>query len=130
MREERTRMTISRRSATAAGLATVALVLGPASAMGADLSLSLCAPGQNTFTEKKINNAYFPLPSTGRWLLAGQEGGQSIALQITVQGTERFTFSSGTVTTRVLEEREWVDTNGNGLLDSGEQLVEVSYNYF
>jgi hypothetical protein len=39
-------------------------------------------------------------------------------------------FFGGQVTTRVVEELEWEDANGNGRVDSDENLIEVSRNYF
>jgi hypothetical protein len=34
------------------------------------------------------------------------------------------------VTTRVVEELEWADANANGVVDAGEDPIEVSLNYF
>jgi hypothetical protein len=112
----------------------VALIVGVGgvtSASAATLDPALCAPDQNTFT-LTINNSFFPLTPVGRaWLLEGVEGGQNVGLRITVLNATN-TFYSGRqkVTTRVLEEREWSDANANGSVDSGENLAEVSLNYF
>jgi hypothetical protein len=105
-------------------------MLGAASAKadGKQLDPSVCAPSQNTFT-LTINNPYFPLPVGGRWVLGGIEEGETIGLQITVLNQTQ-AFFGGTVTTRVIEERQWADTNGNGRIDRGEDLIEVSLNYF
>jgi hypothetical protein len=63
------------------------------------------------------NNPYFPLVP-GRWSeLRGNVDGEIVKLRITVLST---TKTVAGVSTRVVEEREWVD---------GE-LVEVSRNYF
>ena len=111
-------------------LGLAALMVGPSSAEGMDLDLALCAPGQNSFT-LVIDNPFFPLPVGQRWVLLGEEDGQTIGLQITVLNKKN-TFFAGAqkVTTRVVEEREWEDTNGNGLIDADERLREVSLNYF
>lgn len=115
-------------------LGLVALLLAPTSVMGAkpttELDLSLCAPGQNTFS-LDIDNSFFPLPVGQRWVLQGKEQGQTIGLRITVLNTtESFFTGRRQVTTRVVEELEWEDANANGLVDSGENLREVSLNYF
>jgi hypothetical protein len=111
----------------------VALLLAPTSALGADpppLDLSLCAPGQNTFS-LAIDNTYFPLPVGQQWVYFGKEQGDPIGLRITVlDDTETFHFRKLKVTTRVVEETEWADENENGLIDEGEDLIEVSLNYY
>jgi hypothetical protein len=72
----------------------------------AQLDPSLCAPS-NTFSTT-INNPYFPLPVGQTWVYQGKEEGETIGLRITVTNrTERFTFGSRTVTTRVVTETEW-----------------------
>jgi hypothetical protein len=116
-----------------ASLCLVALMMGPNPAMGAastSLDLALCAPDQNSFT-LEIDNSYFPLPVGQQWVLTGKEQGQTIGLQITVfDETETFFQGRKRVTTRVVEETEWEDTNGNGVIDEGEDLIEASLNYF
>jgi hypothetical protein len=113
----------------------VALALAPTSLMGASsaaqLDPALCAPQQNTFS-LTIDNPYFPLPVGQQWVYVGKEQGETIGLQITVLNeTETFNFRRGTkVTTRVVEEVEWADANANGVIDPGEELIEVSRNYF
>jgi hypothetical protein len=116
-------------------LCLVAALLMPAPALAApqttQLPLSLCAPDQNTFTPS-IDNPYFPLPVGAVWVYTGKEQGDNVGLRITVlDATEAFRFGGGqSVTTRVVEEVEWADTNANGMIDPDEQLIEVSLNYF
>jgi hypothetical protein len=109
----------------------IAALVMPASAAAQQLPLSHCAPAQNTFT-LNIDNAYFPLPVGAVWVYTGKEQGENIGLQITVlPETEPFRFGGGRkVTTRVVEEVEWADTEADGQIDTGEQLIEVSRNYF
>jgi hypothetical protein len=127
-----------RRKRTLAGatiLGLSALLLALTSPVGAkppstELDLALCAPGQNTFS-LTIDNSFFPLPVGQQWVYRGKEQGQTIGLRITVlNATETFFSGRRQVTTRVVEELEWEDTNGNGLVDEGENLIEVSRNYF
>ena len=110
-----------------------ALISGPAAVSGAGkakLDPALCAPGRNTFT-LAIDNAFFPLPVGRRWVFAGREQGESLGLQITVlNATEGFFRGAKSVTTRVVEEHEWADTNGNGRIDRREEPIEISRNYF
>jgi hypothetical protein len=105
----------------------------PASAGGdaaSQLDLGLCAPDQNRFT-LDIDNEFFPLPVGGQWTFSGEEEGQTLGMQITVlDATETLSFDSQDVTTRVVEEREWFDTNADGAFDADEELIEVSLNYF
>jgi hypothetical protein len=117
-------------------LCVIAALFVPASGSAAppetQLPLSHCAPAQNTFT-LNINNAYFPLPVLAEWVYTGREQGENIGLQITVLNeTETFNFGRGQkVTTRVVEETEWADTDPDGVFDpETEQLIEVSRNYF
>lgn len=122
----------SRSTATFALVGIVALVLSatPATAGDKKLDLELCAPDENRFT-LDINNRYFPLQIGQRWVLVGVEDTEPVGLRITVlRATEQFRFRSGTVTTRVVEERHWEDTNQDGRLDRDESLLEVSRNYF
>jgi hypothetical protein len=131
-------MPVRRNIAGSASVLVVCLVgalLTPASSFGAppatQLPLSLCAPDQNTFT-LNIDNPYFPLPVGAEWVYTGKEQGENVGLRITVlNATETFRFGGGqNVTTRVVQEVEWGDTNANGVIDAGEQLIEVSLNYF
>jgi hypothetical protein len=116
-------------------LVGAASLLGPASIIGAKpsptLDPALCAPSQNQFT-LNIDNPYFPLPVGAEWVYTGKEQGENVGLRITVlNATETFRFGGGqNVTTRVVQEVEWGDTNANGVIDAGEQLIEVSLNYF
>ena len=118
-------------SASVLVLCLVAALLMPNSAAAQELPLSHCAPAQNTFT-LNITNPYFPLPVGATWVYTGKEQGQNIGLEITVLNqTETFRFGGGqNVTTRVVRETEWADTNANGVIDADEQLIEVSRNYF
>jgi hypothetical protein len=107
------------------------LASAPVSAGGTStLDPSLCAPGKHTFT-LSIDNAYFPLKVGQKWVFTGSEHGGRVGLQITVLPATKALFRGAKrVTTRVVEEREWADTNGNGRVDSREALIEVSRNYF
>lgn len=110
-----------------------ALLLSPESALGAPttaLDLSLCAPERNKFS-LTIDNSYFPLPVGQRWVLGGQDQGETIGLRVTVlDETERFHFGARKVLTRAVEETEWADTDGDGVIDADEDLIEISVNYF
>jgi hypothetical protein len=93
------------------------------------LDPALCAPGENMFTTT-IDNTYFPLPDGQQWVYQGKEGGETIGLRITVlDATETFYNGRRSVTTRVVEELEWVDENANGIVDPDETLIEVSNNF-
>lgn len=112
----------------------VLLLLTPTLAVGAkpgtELDLALCAPDENTFS-LTIDNSFFPLPVGQVWVLQGREQGQPIGLQITVlDETEDLYRGKKRVTTRVVEEVEWADTNPNGVIDGTEDLIEVSRNFF
>jgi len=98
---------------------------------GTELDPALCAPDpdQNTFTPN-VDNAYFPLPAGQQWVLLGKEQGETIGLQITVDGTQDLYSGRRQVTARVVQELEWVDANANGLVDPDEELREISQNYF
>jgi hypothetical protein len=116
-------------------LCLAALMLGPAATAGAQQGepldpAVLCAP-DGTFVPE-ITNSYFPLPVGRRWAYGGKEQGQDIGLQVTVlDQTETLRFRRGVrVITRVVEEVEWEDTNPNQMIDAGENLIEVSLNYF
>jgi hypothetical protein len=118
-------------SASVLPLFLIAALVMPASAAAQELPLSHCAPAENTFT-LNIDNAYLPLPVGAVWVYTGKEQGENIGLQISVlPDTEAFHFGGGlNVTTQVVEELEWADTNADGVIDEGEQLIEVSRNYF
>ena len=117
----------------AAALLLTGLAVGASPISGADTSRldpALCAPGKNTFT-LAIDNAFFPLPAGRRWVFTGSENGQGVGLRITVLNLTKTLFRGAKrVRTRVIEEREWADSNRNGRVDSGEELIEVSRNYF
>ena len=102
----------------------------PGSAKAQTLDLALCDPRQHTFTTN-ITNQFFPLPLRQQWVYFGVEQGEPIGLQITVLNqTERFKFGRATVTTLVVEELEWIDANRNHIVDAGEELLEVSRNFY
>jgi hypothetical protein len=79
------------------------------------LSIKLCAPSRGGFTLTSTN-PYFPMDVGRQLVLTGEEGGDSITLQVTVLDRTR---TIAGVTTRVVEEREWA--NGD--------LSEVTWNY-
>jgi hypothetical protein len=100
------------------------------SAAQQQLDPALCSPTQNTFS-LTIDNRYFPLPVGQQWVYQGKEQGETLGLRITVLNqTEQFRFGRTRVTTRVVEEVEWVDANANGVIDPDESLIERSLNYF
>jgi hypothetical protein len=109
-------------------LGVVALTVGTGSAPGAKPTtldhVALCGSG-NTFTAD-VNNLFFPLPNGRVVVFTGKDQGQTISVRMTVKGT----FLVGSVTTRILEEFEWSDTNGDGVQNPGEPDIEVSQNYF
>jgi len=117
----------------AAVLGLTAVVLSPSPASGAGaarLDPALCAAGQNTFTVS-INSAFFPLPVGRQWVYTGREEGERLGVQVAVlRVTETLYRGAQRVRTRVVQKREWIDANGNGRIDSGEELKEVSRNYF
>jgi hypothetical protein len=103
-------------------------VLGSAKAQ--TLDLALCDPRQHTFTTN-ITNQFFPLPVGQQWVYLGVEQGEPIGLQITVLNqTEAFKFRGAMVTTLVVEELEWINTNRDDVVDPGEDLLEVSRNFY
>jgi hypothetical protein len=121
--------------AVATVLGAVAMLAAPTVTTGAPaqqpvLDPALCSPTGNTFSTS-ITNAYFPLPVGQQWVYQGKEGGETIGLRITVLSkTETLYKGRRSIDTRVVEELEWIDANANGVVDSGEELLEVSYNYF
>ncbi len=114
-------------------LSLAALTVGANSASGAqgtNLDLALCAPDENSFTPE-VDNSFFPLEVGQRWVLSGNEQGRTIGLRITVlEPTKSFFQRRKPVTTRMVEEIEWEDTNGDGVIGANEPLIEVSLNYF
>ena len=114
-------------------LCLVAVLVAPRSAFAAPqttpLDPDLCAADLHTFTTD-IDNAYFPLPVDRVWVYTGKEQGQTIGLQITVLGNERFYSGQDKVTTRVVEELEWEDADGDGVVDGDEFVIEISRNYY
>ncbi|CAN5124365.1 hypothetical protein BH18GEM1_BH18GEM1_21590 [soil metagenome] len=80
------------------------------------LDVSICDPSQGGFSIQSTN-PYFPLHVGHQWKYEGDEDGEFLELLITVLNETRVIDG---VTTRILEEREWVD----------DELLEVSWNYF
>ncbi len=80
---------------------------------------SLCDPSRRDFTidPSQSTNPYFPIDVGRQWIYEGEEEGELVRLQITVLDQTKVVAG---VTTRVVEEREWIE---------GE-LVEVSLNYY
>jgi len=76
------------------------------------MDLAVCAPSGGEFTLTSTN-PYFPMAVGSKWIL---EGGDE-RVEITVLDETEVVAG---VTTRVIEEREWEDT----------ELVEVSRNFF
>jgi hypothetical protein len=124
----------ARKATWIAGVVSLAALLSaPGSATGADtepLPLSLCDPDQNTFN-LNIDNDFFPLPVGQQWIYTGKEQGQTIGLRITVLNrTESLYSGQDKVSTRVVEELEWVDADADGVVDRGEFVIERSLNYY
>lgn len=80
------------------------------------LDLEACSPSQGGFTVQSTN-PYFPIQVGNQWEYEGEEDGESLRLLITILNLTKVIDG---VTTRVLEEREWVD----------DELLEVSWNYY
>ena len=125
------------RTATAAiilaSVAWVVLWTNAKPAAGADSieldHLVLCAPDTNTFS--LAGNDFFPLPVRRHWILTGREQGQNIGFRVTVlNARERLYRGTWNISTRVVEEKEWADEDGDGSMDAGEPLLEISRNYF
>jgi hypothetical protein len=79
------------------------------------LSIELCSPGRGGFTLGSAN-PYFPIDVGRQLVLTGEENGETHRLQVTVLDRTR---TIAGVTTRVVEEREWVN----------DVLSEVTWNY-
>ena len=77
---------------------------------------AVCSPSEGGFSTTSTN-PWFPIQVGHIWNYEGEEDGELVELRITVLDQ---TEVVGGVTTRVVEEREWVDGN----------LIEVSLNYF
>jgi hypothetical protein len=88
---------------------------GQVSPLASRLDVSECSLGQS-FTLASTN-PYYPLHVGDEWLLEGEEDGSLIRLHVEVLAE---TEVIGGVTTRVVEETEWVD----------DELLEVSRNFF
>jgi len=120
---------VSRGIVTVGALATFAVGLNPAVGV-TELPLSLCSPRENTFTTA-INNPYLPMTPGQKSTFFGFEDLEPLGLKISVlDQTENLYKGKRTIVTRVVEEVEWVDESEDGVLDDGENLIEVSRNYF
>ena len=80
------------------------------------MDVSICDPSGGPFS-LEITNPYLPLLPGQQTVLEGPDGSRTGRVQITVLDDVEIVAG---VTTRVVEEREWID----------DQLVEVSRNYF
>lgn len=109
-------------------LGIVALIVGSTSVASAGdkkLDLELCSPDEE-FT-LVIDNPYILYDPIGRqWRLIGEEDDETIIVRITVLDQ---TEPVAGVTTRVVEELEGVDENGDGLIQA-EEVIEQSFNYY
>lgn len=85
------------------------------SASSTEIASERCEPGVGFTVES--TNPYFPMDVGRMWVLEGEDDGEAGRVEITV--LDQTEVVAG-VTTRVIEEREWVD---------GE-LYEVSRNFF
>jgi hypothetical protein len=95
-----------------------------------ELPLSLCAPESNTFSTD-VTNPFFPLPAGQQWVLVGKEGPDDLGLQVTVLNrAETFFKGKNSISTVRVEEKEWEDDDGDGVIDQGEFVIETSINYF
>ena len=114
-------------------LCAIALLVGATPVTAApdeNLDLALCARDENTFT-LNIDNSYFPLPVGQQWVYSGQEQGTTLGLRITVlDETETLYTGKRKVDTRVVEELEWEDADGDGVVDADEALIEISRNFY
>ena len=90
--------------------------IGTIAVTGQTLSVARCAPGSG-FTTVFTHPYFFPATVGHQSIFEGDEHGEEVKLQITVLAATR---SVAGVTTRVIEEREWVDG----------ALLEVSWNYY
>jgi len=80
-----------------------------------ELSIAVCDPVSGSFT-LDITNAYLPFQPGQQAVLEGMDGSRPARVQISVLDDTEVVAG---VTTRVVEEREWVN----------EELVEVSRNF-
>ena len=110
----------------------LALVLVPSSVVSAQdkkLDLALCDPGTADFSAPlDIDNPYVRYDLVGReWTLVGDEDDETIGLKVRVTAS---TEEVAGIQTREVEEVEWEDDDGDGVIDPGENLIEVSINFF
>lgn len=110
-------------------LTTSSLGLDPAHAASKKKLDALEVCDSDQAFDLDFDNTFFPLPTGQQWILRGEEDGEPLGLQITVLDETEALFG-GAVTTRVVEECEWSDTDGDGVVDPDEELIEVSVNFF
>jgi hypothetical protein len=91
--------------------------LGASGLASQTVDLSRCAAGSGAFTTSFTHPYFFPATVGHQSVLEGEEDGQDVTVQVTVL---RFFQEIGFPSTRVIEEREWVDG----------ALREVSWNYY
>jgi hypothetical protein len=121
------------RGLVAVGSLVALIGMSPAKA-ATQLPLTICAPDL-IFTADHINNPYSPfLPGqVARFHGVEEDEGVEVplGLVVTVLDEEKTLYSGKQkIVTRVVEEREWVDPANPGFFDVGEELIEVSRNYF
>ena len=89
-------------------------------AQGANsLDPEVCALDAGGFTLVSTN-PYFPMDVGDQSTFVDEEDDETLLITVLNQTRTIGTAATGIVTTRVIEEREW----------AGDDLVEVSYNYF
>lgn len=114
-------------------LGIAALIFGMDSVVTADnkkLDLELCSPDQ-TFT-LDIDNPYIMYFPVGRqWRLAGEDDDETVIVRITVLNDTEILYpgTPDEMETRMVEELEAVDENGDDLIQNSE-VTEQSFNYY
>jgi hypothetical protein len=114
-------------------LGIVALILGSDSVVSAGdkkLDLEICSPDQ-IFT-LDIDNPYimyFPVDRQSR--LVGEDDDETVIVRITVLNDTEILYPGmpNETETRVVEELEAVDENGDGVIQNDE-VIEQSFNYY
>jgi len=117
--------------AALAALAAGSLPATAQSSTTSNLDISLCSPQDHAFT-LNIDNGFLPLAGA-TWTLVGPDvDGVHGLLVSDLHQTRSFTQAGWghTVSTEVIEEREWLD-NGDGIWNPAtENLLEVSRNFY
>ena len=107
--------------------------LSPAGAIDTTLDhTELCSPEDPDFFHLEIDNPYFPLlPGQLSVYLDDSDPEEPVGLRVEVlKKTEGIYTGQDRIVTRVVKETEWVDVDLDGKVDKGEDLIEISYNYF